>query len=307
MSTYRIASFDGGGIRGLLSSTIAQRLEIANPGCITTADMLAGTSTGGIIALALASGMTPADVSKLYHDNGAAIFSVGLGRKLLGADGLNEAKYSNEGLKAVLQSKFGNKKIGDLKQKVVIPTLALYADNPPRQKPVFITNLDPRTSELYLWQAALMTSAAPTYFPTFGSFVDGGTVANDPAACAVIRALRDGGKLGLRSERSIRVLSIGTGAVYKPIAGQDHDAGLLWWAPKLADLFLDGNVELAEEMLTELLAELYCRINPNLGTNPIGLDDVGRVDDLVKLGMQADLGNVSTWISKYFTDAPDEA
>ena len=53
---YRILSFDGGGIRGIVTLAILKRLETAFPNLIANTDLFAGTSTGGIIALALAAG-----------------------------------------------------------------------------------------------------------------------------------------------------------------------------------------------------------------------------------------------------------
>lgn len=74
MATYRIVSFDGGGIRGLLTTTVLERLDAAVPGWLDRAQLLAGNSTGGIIALGLASGLSAASLSRLYYDKGPVIF-----------------------------------------------------------------------------------------------------------------------------------------------------------------------------------------------------------------------------------------
>lgn len=71
---YRIVSFDGGGIRGLLTTTVLERLDAAVPGWLDRAQLLAGNSTGGIIALGLASGLNAASLSRLYYDKGPVIF-----------------------------------------------------------------------------------------------------------------------------------------------------------------------------------------------------------------------------------------
>lgn len=295
--TYRILSFDGGGIRGRLSIELVKRLEVETPGVVAKADMLAGTSTGGIIALALAFGMTPTEVGALYGDNGASIFDAEWVRAIEGFDGLREAKYDNAKLKQILQKKFGNARLSDLKQAVVVPTLALRDGNPAGKAVHFLTNLNPTTATTFLWQAGLMTSAAPTYFPSFGVYVDGGVVANDPSMCAVIRALKhEGVKL-----EDIQLLSIGTGWSLKPIDGEDHDAGLLWWAPKMIDMLLDGNVQLAEEQCVELLGDTYYRINPILQGTPVGLDEWKRQDELVKIAQQTAIEGAVSWLkSVYF-------
>lgn len=74
MASYRILSFDCGGIRGLLSLILLERLEKALPGWLDKADLLAGTSTGGIIALGLAHGVTVAELRRLYEDCGKLVF-----------------------------------------------------------------------------------------------------------------------------------------------------------------------------------------------------------------------------------------
>src|SRR5213079_261368 len=71
---YRILSFDGGGIRGLVTLAILKRLEAQIPNLIKRADLLAGTSTGGIIALGLAAGKSVDELISLYQDNGGKIF-----------------------------------------------------------------------------------------------------------------------------------------------------------------------------------------------------------------------------------------
>src|ERR1041385_6823141 len=72
---YRILSFDGGGIRGLVTLAILKRLEGQVPTIIKNADLLAGTSTGGIIALGLAAGKSVDEMISLYQDNGKEIIS----------------------------------------------------------------------------------------------------------------------------------------------------------------------------------------------------------------------------------------
>jgi patatin-like phospholipase/acyl hydrolase len=74
MDNYRILSLDGGGIRGLLSAVILERLERLAPGWLDQVDLIAGTSTGGILALGLAHGVQPAELRKLYFEKGKKIF-----------------------------------------------------------------------------------------------------------------------------------------------------------------------------------------------------------------------------------------
>src|SRR5262245_29493544 len=119
---YRILSFDGGGIRGLLTLAMLKKIQTAVPTLVSQADLFAGTSTGGIIALGLAAGKTVDELIRLYLDNGKKIFDdswlddlVDLG-KIAGAD------YDQDNLKKILQKIFGPITLEDLPKKVLIPS-----------------------------------------------------------------------------------------------------------------------------------------------------------------------------------------
>src|SRR5579859_1850699 len=76
MPPYHILTLDGGGIRGLLTTILLERLEAAVPGFLAKIDLYAGTSTGGILALGLASGITPTAARGLYEAQGPEVFAV---------------------------------------------------------------------------------------------------------------------------------------------------------------------------------------------------------------------------------------
>lgn len=93
MIKYRILSFDGGGIRGLLTSTLLSRIEKQVPNLIHKTDLFAGTSSGGLIALGLAGGMSPDDLSNLYQNSGPAIFDNSWIDNIKDLGGLSGATY----------------------------------------------------------------------------------------------------------------------------------------------------------------------------------------------------------------------
>ncbi len=76
MSRYRILAIDGGGIRGIVTTILLDRLssdpELA--GWLDSVDLIAGTSTGGLIALGLAHGLSPAELGQFYEERGPVIF-----------------------------------------------------------------------------------------------------------------------------------------------------------------------------------------------------------------------------------------
>src|SRR5262249_50296279 len=155
-------------------------------------DLLAGTSTGGIIALGLAFGLTPAQLVSLYRQNGAVIFDATWLRHLTDLGGLAGALYDNEKLKTILSNAFQNAVLDDLARKVLIPTFDLDSFQDPQidhtvpgyvraWKPKFFHNFPGADSdgEERVVDVALRTSAAPIYFPTYQHYIDGGVVANN--------------------------------------------------------------------------------------------------------------------------------
>jgi patatin-like phospholipase/acyl hydrolase len=207
---------DGGGVKGVLEARVIQRLEAAEP-FLGKVDLFAGTSTGGILALALAAGVSPADCVALYRDNADAIFS---SRGFLDAvtpDEYVRADYSQEGLRKVLQDVFGNKRLPELDREVLVPCFDLA-----RFRPKFLDLSD----DWSLVDAALATSAAPTYFPvhlvresltgratskgSIRALIDGGVFANNPADRAA-QGPRPTGR-PMRSSTKTRTASIGGSA-----------------------------------------------------------------------------------------------
>ncbi|MBU0719581.1 MAG: patatin-like phospholipase family protein, partial [Planctomycetes bacterium] len=126
MSAYRILTFDGGGIRGLLSAVLLRRLAAAVPGFLDKVDLLAGTSTGGIIALGLARGLKPSALVQLYRTNGHRIFDDSWLDDLLDLGRLCGAEYDNRRLRDILRQVLGAQtKLKQLSKRVVIPTFDL--------------------------------------------------------------------------------------------------------------------------------------------------------------------------------------
>ena len=114
MTVFHILSLDGGGIRGVLTAALLERLEQSNPGFMSRVDLLAGTSTGEILALGLASGMTPSEVRSLYERLGASVFSDSIWDNLIDLGQVRGAQYSNKKLKEELTNQFGSMKLADL-------------------------------------------------------------------------------------------------------------------------------------------------------------------------------------------------
>lgn len=306
--TYRILSLDGGGIRGLLTTVMIQRLSAAVPGWLDKIDCVAGTSTGGILALAIAHGLKPDQLKSLYYDRGHEIFDTSWMREVKELGGLTGAKYDNEKLRKILEQTFGAKKLGDLATRVVIPTFNLSA---PVQgggrcwAPRFMHNFDHPDNDagVTMVEAALRTSAAPTYFPTVGSYIDGGVVANDPSMIALGYALDLEDGTSVEHLGDVALLSLGTGIALNSVDGTDHDWGDTEWVQPLINLLLDANVTAAEKLCRQFLGDQYCRVSPVLPKPAIPLDDCSRRDDLVAFGQKAELDEAAAWLATHWMAA----
>ena len=192
MAVYRVLSLDGGGIRGVVTATVLERLVKAVPDLLSKVDMLTGTSTGGIIALGLARGLTPADMKKLYVDEGKRIFDDSIWDDVIDLGRLRGAEYGNKKLRNILKKLLGaNTKLSQLRKRVVIPAFDLDNEhaNPDKRtwKPKVFHNFPGKDSDggMLAWKVGLYTSAAPTYFPSVDGFVDGGVYANNPGMIAL--------------------------------------------------------------------------------------------------------------------------
>jgi len=238
---YRVLSIDGGGMKGLFSAYFMKQFcldaGIAGNKIYEHFDIIAGTSIGGIQALAYASGYSPDDMIQLFLDqqnplnngsyNTSSIFypAVSTLQKINTILYGDETWYQNTNLKALLNSKFGQTKMFQLKTNVLIPSVEIYTTQIPdvgtdvkAYRPVLFSNMSftGLEGQNYLLQdVALATSAAPIYFPAVNipevttpnsKFIDGGTYQNNPSALnwALGNALNP-------SANRICVLSVGTG------------------------------------------------------------------------------------------------
>src|SRR5436190_14355285 len=195
----RILSIDGGGIRGIIPATVLAEVERRTGRPIAALfDLIAGTSTGGIIALALTapgpgSGprLSAEDVVGLYLEEGPRIFSRSVLRTVLSVDGLLDERYSDAGLEAALRRYLGDAMLADAITPVLVTAYALE-----ERRPFFFKSrrAEAQPARDYPMRAvARATSAAPTYFEpeavlsdrggTVG-LVDGGVCVMNPAMSA---------------------------------------------------------------------------------------------------------------------------
>lgn len=276
-----ILSIDGGGIRGLIPSLVLSHIEEKTEKPISKCfDLIAGTSTGGILALGLckddgngAPQYSAKDLCKFYESRGKDIFSRSLWRGVSSVSGLTEEVYSHAGLEHSLDEYFGNEPIGASLTKVVITSYDIH-----NREPLFIKSWRKEFRSVQMKHAARATSAAPTYFEpaliTIGgsmrALVDGGVFINSPSISAYAEAKRI-----FPDETSFLLVSLGTGELNRPIELSDaKNWGKIGWVAPLISCMLDGVADAADYQLDILLGENYFRFQTTLDTASDDIDDV---------------------------------
>src|ERR671937_1203491 len=166
----KVLAIHGGGIRGIIPALILVEIEHRTQRRISDVfDLLAGASTGGIIALGLtkpgADGRpekSARDIVDLYEAEGATVFPKSL-RQELHVSAIRGAKYDPAGIERTLQKYFGETRLKDALKPVIVPSYDIE-----EQMPVFFKSESARANpdaDFLMWQVARATSAAPTYFP----------------------------------------------------------------------------------------------------------------------------------------------
>ena len=272
---FKILSIDGGGIRGVFPAMFLSKLEarLKETGNEKTQifqhfDLICGTSTGGIIAIALALGIPAHDIYKLYLDNASNIF--GCKKGFFGQ--LKYAAHERNQLEELIQNKFKEKfngtdpRLKDCKTAVCIPIYDLLLGKPS----VLKSNYHPKFSRDYhipAYQAALATAAAPTFFnPYSGSYtdlngieipfsnkVDGGVMANNPTLLGIVEAQA----AFYQPLENLRVLSLGTGHQKFTDGKERSKWGLWYWIKqdgktRLIDLFMQGQSQQVQNLISLL-------------------------------------------------------
>lgn len=282
-----ILSVDGGGVRGMLTAALLLRLELKVPGWLSHVDLFAGASTGAIIALALAHGLTPLEVFKFYRERLPEIFRQSWWRRF---STLWRAKYSNEALKRNLHEVFGDTTLGDLEKDVLVATYYLGQKEPfKRARAKFYGRED---TDVRVADAALWSGSAPTYLPSADNHVDGGLSANNCAVCAMAYGENKG-----TSIQEMTVLSLGTGQF--PVFLEGGDRGLAYWGGNLLTPFVDGSVDVADYQARQFLQDegTYHRLQPEL-PEEIELDDTDRLDEMAELAQAVDLEPTISWLTQ---------
>lgn len=290
--TFKILSFDGGGIRGVLSARILKEVErqikekTGKP-LHEYFDMIAGTSTGSILTAGVANKLPTDQIIELYKKYGASIFPSKFRVPFLtnikeGVIPGKGYKYSHEGLENALREQFGDTPIS----KIESPIILILAYDTLYRNTTFFTNCHPELGERWfdpipLWKICVCSSSAPTYFPPYklepgkevGKWefphIDGGVSANNPSLAAISQALSISQSKDVPEEvkkkynlnnvqlQDISLLSIGTGQSGNPFTYEEVKGwSVLRLVSHLVDIFMEPKGEIDSRVCMQLMGGL---------------------------------------------------
>jgi uncharacterized protein len=313
-----ILSIDGGGIRGIIPGRILVALEEKlkqksgnkDARIADYFDLIAGTSTGGILTCAylcpdLKNPANPprpkfnaSEVVDLYLERGDEIFNIPVRHKIRTAGGTLDEKYPVKELEDALDDYFGDTRLSQLLKPCLISSYDIK-----RRQVHFFTQHDAVKNEGWDYlvkDVARATSAAPTYFETAKvksltkinyPLIDGGVCVNNPALCAYAEAQN---KLKVAASDMV-ILSLGTGFEKKSYDyNSAKDWGLLRWVQPLINIMMSGVSEVVDYQLRQIFSAVgapdhYLRINTEfpIGVNP-DMDEASQpnLDALKELGTE---------------------
>ncbi len=288
-STFRILSIDGGGIRGLIPALVLAEFEQRTGRRICELfDLIAGTSTGGILALGLVkpnkarrAQYTAKQLVQLYETEGHRIFSRSVLHQILSVGNLFDKKYQTGPIETVLEEYFGDIRLSEALTNILLTSYEIQL----RQAFFFRSNRAQEYGDFdfLMRDVARATSAAPTYFEpelieeenTSYALIDGGIYANNPSMCALVDAVREFN----RGLDQIMMVSLGTGEQTHPLNYQTvKNWGVVNWAQAVLSVVFHGVSSTAHYQTSQILNETgkpnrYHRLQVNLPRGVYGLDN----------------------------------
>jgi len=292
----KVLSIDGGGMRGIIPAMILAEIETRTQRQIAELfHLIAGTSTGGILALGLTKPnpqgkpqYAARDLMNLYEAEGGRIFSRSVWHRIHAIGHVAEEKYPSDGIETVLDRYFGEARLKDAVTDVLITSYEIE-----KRLPFFFKSANAKTKLGYdfpMKKVARATSAAPTYFEPlrletgdssdYYALIDGGVFANNPAMCAFVEA-----KTTHPDTNDFLVLSIGTGEMTRRLPYDEvKNWGLLRWAQPILSVVFDGVNDTVDYQLKQLLPltreghERYYRFQTRLDMGNDDMDDASETN-----------------------------
>jgi len=312
----KVLSIDGGGIKGVFPAALLAALDAKIDRPINEYfDLIVGTSTGGIIALGLGLGIPPSEILRLYQEKGEAIFSQGpdfrgsmiakMHRKIRSI--FYGSQYSRKNLATELGAVFGDLKLGQSRNRLVIPSYSSVTDRIYLYKTAHHEKLE-SDYDVSAIEVALATSAAPIFFSPFKSseaieLLDGGVWANNPIAVAANEAV---GYLKWPSDQ-IKILSLGT-FTERRVPRNKSGAILMGVSGYATHMFMAAQASAAENSARILTGahsdrQTIWRINQEVPFKRYGLDKTKFISEM-KGRANEEARHTLAELKAHFFDAP---
>jgi len=261
----KVLGIDGGGIRGLIPALVLAEIERRTERRIADlVGMIAGTSTGGILACALGKPdpLPAAEIATIYEEEGPKIFDRSLLKQITSLGGYLDERYDSDGLVSALERYLGDSPMS----AATLPLLLTAYDTEARA--IHLLRSEGEHSGASMVDAAHATSAAPTYFEPVqldgATLIDGGVFATNPS---LVTYAELGGELDL-------LLSLGTGEHTRPLPyAKIKSWGQLEWARPVIDVVFDGGQDAVDLQLRALVQGDYYRLQTQLEKASDDLDD----------------------------------
>lgn len=304
---FRILSLDGGGIKGIFPAAVLASLEreyLEGRSVGDYFDLIAGTSTGGILALGLGAGLTADEILRMYLEEGHLVFP-SKGRGLAGrARRLVSARYDRNPLDALLNRRLGEKTLRESKYRLLIPSTEgrngeVWVFKTPHH-PEYRLDGDERMSSV-----AAATSAAPTYFTPFEqggyTYLDGGVWANNPTMAALVEAL----SCFTAQREDVSILSIGCGEnPFQITDGQAKRSGMVHWQGIIEVAMHLQSVTAVNQAGLLIGRDRVTRLDRADGCEPIDLDDWERARNLLPGEAREVVSNNANHLAETFLFGP---
>ena len=311
---FRILAVDGGGIRGVFPAAFLAGLEDRYLGGSSVAgyfDLIAGTSTGGIIAVGLGAGLKGADLRELYVERGREVFPPlpanvwgRLRHRWRCLTQLVKYRYDREVLAAILSELLGDRTLADSHARLCVPAFEgrhgeVYIFKTPHHPDYILDAKEPMT------KVALATAAAPTFYRPLEdggyTFVDGGVWAGNPVMIALVDALSC---FNVPRDR-IRILSLGCGDDPYVVHGPMIESGGMWhWRKVICGAMRLQSLNATGQAGLLLGADRVHRIDAPTSDQKIQMDDWRRAVDLLPAAAEQALAHHGAEIAAAFLSQP---
>ena len=280
---FKVLCIDGGGVRGIFATKILSLIETKfNIKIHDTFDLIVGTSTGSIVAGAVAINYDLTTLADDYSRDASKIF-----QKRFSLCGLLKSKYDSRVLNNFLHDRLGDKKLGEIEKPIILNATNASVGDVHIFKSSYQTIQREgdyvRDGDVPLFKAVLASCSAPIYFDPVninGTLVcDGGIWANNPSLVGYTDAIRN-----FKSEtKDIKILSVGTGQMSQNYQPSTY-WGLLtgWKRTRLVDFMMSCQTTFPQNALHLIDNEIILRINPEIDYY-YALDDYEKMSTLEEL------------------------